>query len=265
MRTALTLCLCAILCGSSAWAASNSPTKQARERAAKKACATSDYRTGIDVLADLYLDTNDPTYVYNQGRCYEQNSRFAQAIERFREYLRKATDLTADDRQEVQKHVADCESYLPKTPPAVVPVPSNPPVNPAPHPQPIPSTLPQPLEVGKASAPAPTESGAGLRWAGLATAGIGVVALAVGVVLNLKHESLVNQQNTERFSRSRESDLSTYKTWSWASYGVGAAAVLAGGTTWLLGRRSNEDGQRSVALLPALGPHGAGCLLQGGF
>ena len=44
--------------------------RQALEKAAKKACITGDYRKGIDILGDLFVETNDATYVFNQGRCF---------------------------------------------------------------------------------------------------------------------------------------------------------------------------------------------------
>ena len=58
--------------------------KLSKEKTAKKACATGDFHKGIDILGDLFVTTNDPNHVYNQGRCYEQNRRLDDAIDRFR-------------------------------------------------------------------------------------------------------------------------------------------------------------------------------------
>ena len=44
-------------------------SKAARERAAKRACLTGDVERGVEFLADLYIDTNDTNYIFNQGRC----------------------------------------------------------------------------------------------------------------------------------------------------------------------------------------------------
>src|SRR5664279_1257123 len=87
-------------------------SKSAKERAAKKACAMGEFQKGADILTDLFLDTNDATYVYNQGRCYQQNNRFEQAISRFREYLRKAKDLSDSDRAETERQINDCKESL---------------------------------------------------------------------------------------------------------------------------------------------------------
>jgi hypothetical protein len=86
----------------------------AKEKEAKKACALGDYQKGAEILTDLLVETNDPTYIYNQGRCYQQNGRCEQAINRFREYLRKAKRLSASDRAETESQINDCEESLAK-------------------------------------------------------------------------------------------------------------------------------------------------------
>jgi hypothetical protein len=50
-------------------------TTEEQAKAAKKACAAGDFRKGMDILAELYVDTNHTTFIYNQGRCYEQAGR----------------------------------------------------------------------------------------------------------------------------------------------------------------------------------------------
>jgi hypothetical protein len=54
--------------------------RQAQEKAARKACLTGDYATGVSILADLFVESKDPLYIFNQGRCMEQNSRYKDAI-----------------------------------------------------------------------------------------------------------------------------------------------------------------------------------------
>src|SRR6185503_1526342 len=74
-----------------------------RELEAKKACLANKPDRGIELLAELYAETNEATYIYNQGRCYQQNGRSADALIRFREYLRKAQGLPAADKAEVER------------------------------------------------------------------------------------------------------------------------------------------------------------------
>jgi hypothetical protein len=55
-------------------------SKQSQERAARKACLTGDYAKGVDILSDLFIELRDPTFLFNQGRCFEQNRRYEDAI-----------------------------------------------------------------------------------------------------------------------------------------------------------------------------------------
>jgi hypothetical protein len=69
-------------------------TRQSEEKAARRACLTGDYNKGVSILADLFVDTKEPLYVFNQGRCLEQNLRYREAIGRFEEYLRMGETMT---------------------------------------------------------------------------------------------------------------------------------------------------------------------------
>ncbi|HSY38574.1 MAG TPA: hypothetical protein VLA79_03570, partial [Polyangia bacterium] len=90
--------------------------QDARELQAKEACLGGHPDKGIELLAQLYAETNDPTYIYNQGRCFEQNGRATDAVTRFREYLRKAQNLAPDEKTDLQKRIDDLEA---QTRPAV--------------------------------------------------------------------------------------------------------------------------------------------------
>ena len=81
-----------------------------RPREARAACAAGEIQKGIRILADLYADDEDLTWVYNQGRCYQQNGWADEAIERFQEYLRRARDITPAERGEVEKFIAELET-----------------------------------------------------------------------------------------------------------------------------------------------------------
>jgi TolA-binding protein len=89
--------------------------KDAKERAARKACLSGNVDKGSEILSDLYLDYKDPTHIYNLGRCYEQNHRYEDAVSRFREYLLKAPSLTDTERAETEAHIATCLAYLGKS------------------------------------------------------------------------------------------------------------------------------------------------------
>ncbi len=42
-------------------------SKEADERAARKACLSGDYAKGVEILSDIFIDTKDAKYIYNQG------------------------------------------------------------------------------------------------------------------------------------------------------------------------------------------------------
>jgi hypothetical protein len=88
--------------------------KVTQEQAAKRACLNGDPTKGVEILTDLFIATSNPIHIFNQGRCFEQNNRYADAIGRFREYLRKAVHASKADRTSAEKHIAECEALREK-------------------------------------------------------------------------------------------------------------------------------------------------------
>ena len=242
-----------------------------KERAARKACLRGDVAKGVDLLTDLYIDSKDPTYIFNQGRCYEQNLLYEQALARFREYLVKAPRLSAADRAEVEKRISTCQSYL-------VPEKSQPPV--AEPPNPVPPPPPPPIPAATASpavaqpeatvssvalAPA-NPSRPGTRAAAIVAAAIGGAALVGGVIINVKVDNMAHDLEKQgAYSRSKESDRKTYQTLGWVSYGVGAACLATGAVLYLLGRNRPQGTATTVAVLPGLVNGNLGATLEGSF
>jgi hypothetical protein len=105
-----TLISAILLMGQSAFADKVS----SKERLAKKACLSGDYAKGVGLLTDLFLETNDTNYLYNQGRCLERNARYVEAADRFKEYLRKEPNLGSAEKADVDKHIANCEAAAAK-------------------------------------------------------------------------------------------------------------------------------------------------------
>ena len=252
----------AMVCSAGTAFADKPLSKVAKEKAAKKACATGNFAKGVDILADLFIDTNDFSYVYNQGRCYQQNNQWTQAVSRFREYLRKATDISESDRAETERQIADCEQSMGKTaqvaPPPVMATPPVPVVQPAPPPQ-TPEAETSKVSSKPEPSPPDVNRGRGLRVTGIILAAVGVAAVGTGVGLALKSQSL----STKDYSRSREDERASLKTWGLVSYGVGAAAIATGAILYIVGWPSEQTS--SVALLPVAAPDGASVLLQGRF
>ena len=128
--------------------------RETQERTAKKACLLGDFKQGTEILADLYLDTNDPTHIYNQGRCLEQSGQNETAILRFQEYLRKAEGLSPADADAVRKRIDDLQAALDRR---GKPAPAEPAVAPTPAPEATTSpTIPVVSTIPPSAAPAPT-------------------------------------------------------------------------------------------------------------
>jgi hypothetical protein len=179
-------------------------TPDSKERAARKACLLGDVTKGTEILADLYLDTKDPTHIYNQGRCFEQNGQNEPAILRFREYLRKAEHLPAADVAKVEKKIAELQekdkgrNAAPAAPPPV-PIPGTPTTTlppaaagtpaanqplPPPAAAPVVTATTDPLQISQPSpAPQATSTPVYKRWWFWGGIGAVVAGAAVATVL----------------------------------------------------------------------------------
>jgi hypothetical protein len=233
---------------------------------ARKACLSGDLTKGVEILTDLYLDSKDATYIFNQGRCFEQNHRYDDAIARFREYLLKASNLGEPEKLDTQKHIDSCQAFLGKREDRLQPENASAPL-PAPA-APGPSTPPEPaaepvaqVTAIPATTPPPADSGSGLRTAGAITTFVGVGALVGGLVFNLKANNLAKDIGTNR-TDSKVSSHDNYVKLAWVGYGTGAACIAGGVVLYLLGW-PNSSPSGKVALIPSVGPGMAGLVLAG--
>lgn len=245
-------------------------SKKTQERMAKKSCLAGDPAKGVEVLAELYVNTNDITYIFNQGRCFEQNRRYEDAIGRFREYLTKGEDqLSVEEKAVAKKHIDTCESYLPKPELRSPLVPESVSAGPIVNTPPPAEFAPEPQSVViAAEAQQPDKNaGSGLRIAGIVVGSLGVVALGTGMALNLKVNSMsTDLEKPDNFNRDTNSSRKDYKTLSWISYGAGAAFLTGGSLLYILGwHAGHSSAQPSVALVPTFTPGTAGALLSGAF
>jgi tetratricopeptide (TPR) repeat protein len=226
-----------------------------RERAAKLACLTGDSAAGAKMLAELFIDTKDPNYLFNQARCYEQNNRFEEAVRSFREYLRKATDATASDRADAEEHIADCRALLGKTVGAGTATSSE-------APAPARAVVAPPtaaVATGRDTAGDASATGSGLRTAGILTAAVGVATVVAGVVLNLQYNQTIDDMQTH-YRATTESSNKTKKTLAFVGYGAGAACLAGGALLYYLGWRAGQ-----ATILPTAVAGNAGLALVGGF
>ena len=231
-----------------------------RVRTARKACLTGDVNKGVDLLADLFLDTRDITHIYNQGRCFEQNRKFAEAISRFQEFLVKGKNLSEEDRADAQKHIELCRSNLDQGPPkpeaAVAPPPpiaSAPPPDQEVH-QEVPATVspPEPAATLVAKTVDEPNPGSSLRMAGIAAVALGVASGLTGLILNLKYNRMTHDLEGE-YHESTASSSTTYKRLSEVGYIAGGVCVVGGTLVYYLGWR---QGRAVLAPAPVAGNGG---------
>jgi hypothetical protein len=269
---------------SSAWssqAQASGRSTEAQVRAAQKACLTGAPAKGVEILTDLYLDTRDPTHIFNQGRCFEMNRRYEDAIARFREYMVKAKNLmSTEEKADAEKHIAACQSYL-ATPKPEYPQtggqrasPSGPivpsPAQQTPGPQAagfahttiLPPML-APYTTTQQAAPVHAgRKGSGLRTAGLVTGAVGGAALVAGVILNLKVNSMSSDLEKQyNYDPGTDSTRNGYKTAGWVGYGIGATCLVGGAVLYYLGWRQGS----TFSVEPAIAPSMAGAMLTGTF
>lgn len=250
--------------------------QEAQEREARIACLNGDPAKGVAILSNLFVDTKNPTYIFNQARCFEQNARYSEAITRFEEYLRAEGKLRPEDKAVAEKHLIECQEKLDKER-SVAPQPVAPPAfKPAESPSPgsgdSAGKVADPALGLKAAAPeTPSSSRAGMLTAGIITGSVGVVALGTGILMAMKANGMVDDMETKvgGYSTDKNQSVKTYKTIAYLGYGVGAACLATGAILVGLGVRGKPEpeagGSTNLAVLPALHPEMLGAVLTGGF
>ncbi|MEA2700461.1 MAG: Tetratricopeptide repeat [Myxococcales bacterium] len=105
-----------------------------RELQAREDFAAGRYQEAVDIFAKLYAEKLHPNYLRNIGRCYQNLGQPEKAISAFREYLRKAKTVSADERAEVEGYIKEMEDLEARkqAPPATPPPSASSPASPLP-------------------------------------------------------------------------------------------------------------------------------------
>jgi len=165
--------------------------KDPREMQAREAFAAGSYKEALEIYTKLYAEKLHPTYLRNIGRCYQNLHEPDRAISSFREYLRKAKDIPADERAEVDGYIKEMEDLQRQTAEAAKPAPQPLPVSAPPV---TPVAQAQPVLFQQQPAPAPEAAPFYKRawfWgvvAGVVVAGT-VAGLAAGGVFSSKNNN----------------------------------------------------------------------------
>jgi tetratricopeptide (TPR) repeat protein len=109
---------------------------------------------------------------------------------------------------------------------------------------------------GSTASSAATGAGRGMRIAGIATGGAGVVALGIGVVFGLKARSLSNEATSwDTFDQKADDQGKADQRNMLVFTSVGAAALVAGGVLYYLGHRAERSTEAgAVSFAPSVGP-----------
>jgi hypothetical protein len=259
--------------------------RESKERSARKACLSGDYAKGIAILSDLFIDTMDANYIFNQGRCFEQNNRHEDAIGRFREYLRKAKNSSQAEKSDAARHIEDCQALLGKkegpSPSAGqegdlasgakpkgdavqgVPASAAPGVAASPSPA-APALLPAAASV--TAAPQAGNPGRGLRIAGITCGAAGLAAVGTAVYYYSQARSYSDKVSSSHPPNPSDQEAGKdAQTMQWVFYSVGAAALATGTVLYVLGWPPADSGRGSVGIAPVVGPGLAGISAQGAF
>jgi len=109
--------------------------------------------------------------------------------------------------------------------------------------------------------------GSGLRVAGIVVGSVGVAAVAAGALMSVKTHSLVDDMVSNGYDPDKESSRKTYETMGWVSFGVGAAAIVAGATMYYLGWSTarSASAETNMSVVPVFGPDRAMLVFQRGI
>jgi hypothetical protein len=145
----------------------NAAGDEGAELKARTHFAAGEYKEALEIYARLYAETMHPTYLRNIARCHQNLGNADKAISSFREYLRKAHDLTPDQRKEIEGYIAEMEQLKqsragaatgpPPTASAPPPTASAPPPTAAPPP----ALAPPPADTAPALVGPPTVTASG--------------------------------------------------------------------------------------------------------
>jgi hypothetical protein len=259
--------LCPLLVGAYLAAALPAQAAPARSRTqretdARKACTAGRVDEGIELLAELFAETEHPNYIYNQARCYQENGRNDQAISRFREFLRVAPLTDTEVRARTEHYIQELEG-------SPRPARQSPP---PPEPRPLPpmrSEAPPPAPVPLAPAPRqqPPRSSSGLGVAAATLGIVGAVAIVAGVVSGLEVQSLSHKAEDAKLGMLSVDDLASnadkahrFEVFQWIGYGIGGAALLGALVCVAVDRKSPSESRASNdhRILPVAGLIGGG-------
>ena len=268
-RAILAACAGGLLAVGFVPAASGAPghTEDPRVQDAKIACAAGDVTTANRLLAELYAATEDPIWIFNQGRCFQQNGDPGHALTRFREYLRKAKTapkgvVGASDISEAEQYIKELETEIAAQNNKGAPSEPTPPAPVVPAPAPVAQPAPAQAATAKAQPQSTEEQGRGLVMTGIALEIVGAAALIPGGVFSYLVSKTSDDANNLTSGgkiaqgadlRTKQDDGNRFVTMQYVFYAIGGVAAATGITLHIIGSSKNNAGS-TVEVQPAISP-----------
>jgi hypothetical protein len=152
-----------------------------REVEARKRFASGQYQQALDLFAQLFAENGDAVFLRNVGRCYQKLEQPQPAIDRFREYLRRAKDMTPDERTEIEGYIKEMEDLKSRQQAGAAPSLPSPPSLPL---LPVAPPPPDNAIVARPGEPPPVEARPVYKrpWFWAAVGAVVVSAVVIGVV-----------------------------------------------------------------------------------
>jgi hypothetical protein len=301
----LVLASAALLPTSRAFAQNKERAAQVLEmfESGKKAYNLGDFDQAIVLWKKGYELKDDPIFLYNIAQAYRQKGDSQKAIFYYKGFLRE--DPQSDKRASVEARILELQRLLdaqqnatdappkgvghprvddpkktdpkrdpkgdPKLDPKVATLDKKPPPKDKPidSPEKIPPDEPRD-DLTRSG------GGGGLKTAGIITGGVGAGLVILGIVFSLNASSTARELEDHVRSgmpwsqelTDKESSGRTQGTMAVLSIGIGAAAIIAGGTLFYLGLRKDAkavEQQAKLQIIPVVGPVTTGVLVRLAF
>lgn len=192
------------------------------------------YEEALTAFDIAYRLKQDAAFLFNIAQCQRNLRRYEDAQRTYRAYLRETPDLSAGTKAQIQQIMNELEraqaDERAKQPPTGTVAPKTEP----------PAAAPQPAAAVHAIEKRP---GSDLRVAGIAVGAVGLAAIIAGGVLYAVAKSANDSLNSPVdgfYSRPAEERRNTFQTLDVIGFAVGGAAVAAGVTMYVLGRRQGR-------------------------
>jgi tetratricopeptide (TPR) repeat protein len=257
-------------------ASADTPLQQAKVLTSR---ATIEFKVGhfesaLDLYSKAYELVPTPALLFDVGQCHRMLKNYERAIFFFQEYLREKAgasnrpvveQLLDDSKRQLQEQrsaEAASKASTEAERHAAEPQPPPPPEVPAPSP----ASVPQAVET------TPRADHPGIRVAGLATTGVGLVLVGAATYFGLRASSLSNEisqvsSGHGTWSPQDQSDYDAGKSdarWATILYVAGGVTLAAGGVLTYLGwPRKGGEGHVTATVVPA--PSGASVTVVGRF